>query len=721
MKRFIITFILIITTMVMVSYSQNKMLTIEDIWSSSALKSNELGEVRSMNDGKHYSDLVSSGGLKYIVVKSYSTGNTTDTLFSSAQMNSTGSIENYEFNNDESKILIATDVEKIYRHSSRAFFLVYDIASKKLTPVSSGGRQQNATFNPKNDKIAFVRDNNIFISDPATGTEKQITSDGKINEIINGIPDWVYEEEFSFYKGFEWSANGKYLAYYRFNEGKVREFNLTYYNGLYPEERKYKYPKAGEANSQVEIFIYNEAEGKSVKAEVNKEADQYIPRIKWIDSTDKLCVMRMNRLQNKIELYSCNSDNGSSELFFMEENKAYLEITDDFTFTKNGSGFIWTSTADGFNHIYQYDLKGKLVRQLTKGNWDVTAFYGYDTRTGNCYFQAAMKNPMSKGVYKCSPKGKISVVSETPGTNTAVYSRTYDFYFITNSGINSPHKITLYNSKGKSVRTIEDNAAAIENMNRYSLSNAEFFKFTTSEGVELNGWMIKPAGFDAGKKYPVLQYMYGGPGSQTVRDQWLGPNYLWFQLLAQKGYIIVSVDNRGTGARGESFNKCIYKQLGHLETIDQIEVAKYLGTQSYVDKSRIGAWGWSYGGYMTSLLMTKGADYFKAAVAVAPVTTWRFYDTIYTERYLQTPQLNPDGYDLNSPINFADKLNGKFLLIHGTTDDNVHMQNSMEFTDALIKNKKQFDLFLYPGKAHGISGVRTHLYIKMTDFFISNL
>lgn len=723
-KYFIISLALLHICFSSESPAQKPLLKMEDVWANRQFFASGLPEVRSMRDGKHFTELVSDAGGPAIVKNDLSTGKTVDTLYYPGSLMIDGKaadIADYQLSHDEKLILLSTAVEPIYRHSTKANHYVYTIANRSAKPVSSGGKQQYATFSPSGTSVAFVRDNNIFLHDLTSGTERPITTDGKRNEIINGATDWVYEEEFSFDQGYQWSPDGKYLAYYRFDEKQVKEFNLTYYGELYPKEEKYKYPKAGEDNSIVEIYIYDLSAGRAVKADVNRETDQYIPRILWTADVGTLCVMRMNRLQNKLELYSCDATTGASSLFFTEENAAYIEISDDLKFLSNKKEFIFTSTRDGYNHVYLFDMSGKQIRQITKGNWDVTAVYGYDEIKKTVYYQAAIKSPMEKGVFASSSKGTRVELQPAPGTNSAMFTNGFHYYFITNSALNRVPVVTLYDIRGKKIRTIKDNKQVTETMDKFTLIQPEFFNFTTSEGISLNGWMIKPYDFDPSKKYPVIQYMYGGPNSQTVKDEWSGPNYFWFQLLSQKGYIIVSVDNRGTGARGEAFNKCTYKQLGKLETMDQIEVAKWLGKQPFVDASRIGAWGWSYGGYMTSLLMTKGADFFKAAVAVAPVTNWRYYDTIYTERYLQTPQLNPSGYDDNSPINFSKLLKGNFLLIHGTTDDNVHMQNSMEFITSLVKEKKQFDTFLYPNKAHGIGGVRLHLYQMMTDWFIANL
>ncbi len=707
-----------------VANAQKNPLTLEDVWANRQFAAAGLPEIRSMKDGMHYTELTTGDKGQFIVRNDFKNGKTVDTLFASSSLAQGGKapgIDDYQLSDDETMIILTTESESIYRHSTKGNNYIYEISSKKVTPVSKNGKQQYATVAPGGRGVAFVRDNNLFITTLPSGEERALTNDGKKNEIINGATDWVYEEEFSFDQGYQWSPDGKHLAYYRFDESSVREFTLTYYGELYPKEERYKYPKAGEANSKVEIYIYDVAGGKAVKADVNKEADQYIPRIKWTADAAKLCVMRMNRLQNLLELYACDASTGRSELFFTETNPAYIEVTDDLKFLDNKNQFLWSSTKDGYNHLYLYDMKGKLVKQITSGKWDVTALYGFDEVSGTCYYQAAAKTPMEKEVYSTTLKGKTTAISTMKGTNTASFSKNFKYYFITHSTIDKPFTTSLFSGNGKQIRVLNDNAPVSAAMNKFNLSSPEFFNFTTTEGVTLNGWIIKPAGFDQNKKYPVLQYMYGGPNSQTVKNEWAGANYFWFQMLAQKGYVIVSVDNRGTGARGEAFNKIIYKQLGKLETIDQIEVAKWLGKQSYVDASRIGAFGWSYGGYLTSLLMTKGADYFKAAIAVAPVTNWKYYDTIYTERYLQTPQLNPSGYDDNSPINFTNLMKGNFLMVHGTADDNVHYQNSMDMTTSLVKENKQFESFYYPNKAHGISGVRLHLYNMMTDFLLENL
>lgn len=712
------------------SFSQNQLLKLEDIFGNRQFVAREVSGFRTMKDGLHYTNTAvdEKNNTTNILVYEYKTGNVTDTLVKGSSLkanNDTATIDfsEYQLSDDENKIIFSTGEEQIYRHSSRANYFVFNRLIKKLTPVSEKGKQMYATLSHDGNKVAFVRDNNLFIKDFVQDRELQITFDGRKNEIINGANDWVYEEEFSFDRSFQWSPDGKRIAFYKFDETRVRQFTLTYYDSLYPREEKYKYPKAGEENSIVNIFIYDLTNGRTLKAETGAEKDQYIPRIKWTADAATLCIMRMNRHQNKLELLLCDAANGSTKVMYTEENKYYIDIdiNDGMMFTADKLHFIWMKPVNGFTHICLYNINGQLEKQITSGSWDVKEFYGYDEKTKTYYYQSAEVSPMERQVYSITEKENKKLLSQPHGTNDADFSGNFKYFINTWSDANTPYLVTLNSNDGRQIRTLEENKSVKESMSKYLLTKKEFFKFKTTEGIELNGWMIKPSGFDANKKYPVFQYMYGGPGAQTVWDMWERSNYFYWQMLAQKGYIVVCVDNRGTGARGEEFQKCTYKNLGHLEVVDQIETAKYLGSLPYVDKNRIGVFGWSYGGYMTSLLMTKGADYFKAGIAVAPVTNWRYYDTIYTERYLLTPQENAAGYDDNSPVNFAKMLKGKFLLVHGIADDNVHVQNSMDFVTALVKEKKQFETFFYPDKNHGLPGARLHLYNKMTDFILENL
>ncbi|MFT7114325.1 MAG: dipeptidyl-peptidase-4, partial [Candidatus Azotimanducaceae bacterium] len=581
------------------------------------------------------------------------------------------------------------------------------------------------TFSPDGKHVAFVRDNNIFVKDLEKGTEIQVTKDGKKNAIINGATDWVYEEEFAFDKAFFWSAEGSKIAYYRFDETAVPEFSMDVFKGgLYPEQEQFKYPKAGEANATVGIFVYNLRTNNTAEADIKANDEFYIPRIKWTKDDNLLSVQRMNRHQNELDFILVNGNDGASNVIFTEKDAAYVDVSDDLTFLNNGKQFVWTSEKSGFNHVYLYDLRGKQVRQITKGNWDVTSVYGVDVVNNLLYYQSAEESPLRRSVYVIDLKGRNKRrLSIKEGTNKAYFSKNFSVFINNYSNANSPSEYTLHLNNGKLARELVNNEKLKETLEGLSISPKEFFTFKTSEDVELNGWMIKPADFDATKKYPVFMTVYGGPGSQTVTDSWGGSNYFWHEMMAQEGYIVVSVDNRGTGARGRDFKKITYQELGKYETIDQIEAAKYLGGLDYVDADRIGIQGWSYGGYMSSLCLTKGAEQFKAAIAVAPVTTWRYYDSIYTERYMRTPQENEAGYDDNSPINHVDKMEGAYLLVHGSADDNVHYQNTMEMITALVKANKQFDLFIYPDNNHGIyfGNSRLHLYTKMTNFLKENL
>ncbi|MGZ4093416.1 MAG: S9 family peptidase, partial [Bacteroidia bacterium] len=562
------------------------------------------------------------------------------------------------------------------------------------------------------------------IKDLDNGSETQITTDGENNKIKNGWSDWVYEEEFSKAESFFWNSNGTKIAYIRYDESKVKEFEMAIYNGLYPEQYKFKYPKAGEDNSIVSVHIYDLASKKTVTVDIGKETNIYIPRITWTGDANILSVQRMNRLQNKLELLFADAINGTTKVILTEEAKTYIDITDDLTFLKGNKGFIWSSEKDGFNHLYQYDFTGKLVNQITKGNWDLMEFKGYDEATKTLYYVSTEVSPTDRDLYAVSLDGKSKrKLSTQKGTTDAEFSKSFKYYVSSYSNANTPTVYELHSADGKLIKVLEDNKELVAKLSEYDIAKKEFFTFKTSEGVELNGWMMKPVNFDATKKYPVFQFAYGGPGANECNNQWELFDYPWHQVLCSAGYIVVCVDNRGTLGRGREFKHSTYLQLGKLETIDQIEVAKYMGSQSYVDKNRIGFMGWSFGGYLSSLLITKGADYFKANIAVAPVTNWRYYDNIYTERFMRTPQENASGYDDNSPVNFVKNIKGKFLLIHGTADDNVHFQNSMEMNAALVKNNIPFEFMAYPNKNHGIGGglTRVHLFSKMFEFIKLNL
>ena len=703
-------------------FAQEKMIQLEDIWASRTFSPEWVWGINSMNDGVHYSSLNYGENNVYITQYSYETGDSISTIVDSKDLDGI-SFSDYSFSEDEKKVLLPTETESIYRYSTRSNYYVYD-RETKIAEELSEGKQRLAQFSPDASKVAFVKENNIFIKDIINNTELQVTFDGEINKIINGATDWVYEEEFAFDNGMQWNASGNKIAYYRFDEEKVPEFSMDLFTDLYPSQSQFKYPKAGETNSTIELFIYDLDSNKTIKANVNSEEEFYIPRIKWTLDENVLSVQRMNRHQNQLDFILVDAKDGSSQTIFTENDAAYIDVTDNLTFLNDGKYFIWTSEKSGYNHIYLYNLKGKQVRQITKGNYDVTDFYGIDESNNTVYFASSERSPMHRDVYAVQLNGKNKkTLTNKIGTNSATFSTNYKYFINQYSNANTPYYFSLFDAKGNEVRMLKDNSNLKNSLGEYALSQKEFFNFKTTEGIDLNGWMMKPHNFDETKQYPVFMYLYGGPGSQQVTDSWGGSNFLWYQMLTQQGYIVACVDNRGTGARGSEFKKCTYQQLGKLETEDQIEANRYLANLPYVDGSRIGIFGWSYGGYMSSLCLLKGADEFKMAIAVAPVTNWRYYDSIYTERYMRTPQENAAGYDDNSPINHVEKLKGKYLLVHGSADDNVHYQNTMEMTNALVNANKQFDLFIYPNKNHGIYGgyTRLHLFTKMTNFIKENL
>ncbi|MES2286885.1 MAG: S9 family peptidase [Bacteroidota bacterium] len=708
--------------------AQKKEITLEDTWKTGTFRSNSVLGLVSMKDGIHYSTIKNDTIFRF----SYEKVTAPEIIVSKSQLLINGSainIDKYQFSADENKMLIASETEHIYRHSTRENYYVYDRTTKTISPVTQGEKQMHASFSPDGNKVGFVRGNNIFIKDLASGKETQVTTDGKQNNIINGATDWVHEEEFAFSVAYFWSPDSKKIAYYKFDESKVKEFSFDEFNNkLYPTQYRFKYPKAGEDNSIVTIHVYDLASASAKLMDIGKETDQYIPRVKWTMDANTLSIVRMNRHQNKLDLMFGNATNGETKIIYSETTDTYIDIHqgegDYVYFTNDKKSFIIMNEKDGFNHLYLYDIDGKLVNQITKGNWDIVNFKGIDEKTKTIFYTASETTATEKDIYSIqmngSGKKKISIEK---GTHAPEFSNGMKNYINTFSSANAPSSIAIYNAKGKQIRILENNEALTKKMQEFNLSKKELFMFKTTEGIELNAWMIKPQNFDPSKTYPVFLTFYGGPGRNMVNNSFDAGGYFWHQMLAQKGYIVMCVDNRGTAYRGAAFKKCTYKQLGKLEVADQIETAKYLGTLPYIDKSRIGTFGWSYGGYLSSLCITKGADYFKMAIAVAPVTNWRYYDNIYTERFMSLPQENASGYDDNSPINHVNKLKGKYLLIHGSGDDNVHYQNSMEMVTALVNANKQFDLFIYPDKNHGISGgnTRLHLYTKMTNFILDNL
>ena len=701
-------------------FSQKEILN-EDIFLNRQFSQDWVYGLNSMSDGLHYTTLERKDTIS-IDKYHYKSGDKINSILKSSDIDNL-KFENYTFNNNETLILLEAETDPIYRYSKKSIVYIYNTQTKHLNQVFDK-KIRLARFSPDSKHITYVYRNNLYLYAIASGKIKKITHKGLPNKTICGATDWVYEEEFGLVQGYAWSPNSDYIAYYTFNESKVPEFSMDVFEGnLYPKKEKFKYPKAGERNSIVKINIFNIQTNTDVMAQVNKKTESYLPRIKWTNKSNQLFVQRLNRHQNHLELLSVNPNSGESKLIYEEKDDKYIDVHDNLTFYQDDSGFLWTSEKDGYNHIYLFQISGKERRQITKGKWDVTNFYGYNEETKVLYYQSNESSPLEKDIYRINIWGKSKQkISNLKGTNNAAFNTNYTYFINTHSDANTPNKIDLYNSQGEQIRTIKSSKKLRETLQEYTLGKKEFFVFKTQEGVKLNGWMMKPADFNPNKKYPVIMYVYGGPGSQTVTNSW-GGNYMWCQLLLQKGYVVTSIDNRGTGGRGAKFKKCTYKELGKLETIDQIEAAKYLSDLNYIDPTRIGIWGWSYGGYMSSLCILKGHDYFKTAIAVAPVTNWRFYDTIYTERYMQTPEENSNGYDLNSPINHVDSLYGNYFLIHGSADDNVHVQNTYEMVDALVKANKQFDLFIYPDKNHGIYGgnTRLHLFTQITDFITKNL
>ncbi|TCN60766.1 S9 family peptidase [Flavobacterium circumlabens] len=633
-------------------------------------------------------------------------------------------IDSYTFDASEKKILIACNSDKIFRHSFTANYFLYDIASKSLTKLFDF-KIQEPTFSPDGTKIAYARENNLYIYDVASKKATAVTTDGKKNAIINGITDWVYEEEFAFVKAFDWSKDSKKLAYIRFDESAVPEFSMSmFHKDLYPTIETFKYPKAGEKNSVVSLHIYDAAGNATKKVDLGNYNDFYIARLQWTNDANTLSAQVLNRHQDNLDLLFVDGTTAAAKVVLNEKDKAYVDVTDNLTFLKDNS-FIWTSEKDGFNHIYVYDKNGKLKNQVTKGNWEVTSYYGFDEKTKTIFYQSTENGSINRDIYRIALDGKNKVrLSKNTGTNAATLSPNFQFYINTFSSASQPTTYTLNEAKtGKEIQVIENNQALADKLKGYNLPAKEFFVLKTAKGNELNAWILKPKDFDASKKYPVFMYQYSGPGSQQVNNDWNNTDDYWFLSLTQQGYIVVCVDGRGTGFKGADFKKVTQKELGKYEVEDQIDAAKVIGAYPYVDASRIGIFGWSYGGFMASNCIFQGNDVFKMAIAVAPVTNWRFYDSVYTERYMQTPQENASGYDQNSPINHVDKLKGKFLLIHGSGDDNVHVQNSMQMMEALIQANKQFDSQIYPDKNHGIYGGKTRiqLYNKMTNFIKENL
>lgn len=696
-----------------------KKVSLEDVFKKGTFSQKSVFGINWMKDGLYYSSLVERDGYPTVVKINVSTGEEVGVLLDGRSLEI--DFSSYSFNADETKALVATAVEPIYRRSSKGIYYVVDLASGQKQQLMGGEKISYATLSPDNTRVAFVMDNNLYVTELGSQKVTRLTADGEANKIINGAADWVYEEEFSMAQAFKWSPDGRKIAFIRFDESDVPEFNMQTWGPLYPKDYRFKYPKAGEKNALVSIHVVDMSSLAIQKMDAGTETDQYLPRLYWTQDSNQLAFIRLNRLQNQLDLLHANASTGESKLILSEISKTYVDLdyNDDLQYLSDGNSFVRTSEQDGYKHVYHHRMDGSLIRQLTSGTWEVSSMVGIDEKAKKLYYVSTEASPLERNFYviQLDGKGKKSL-TPAKGSHTINMSPDFSYFIDYYTTADTPVKVSLYEASGKERKVLEDNQALKDRMANFALGKKEFFTFPTVDGTTLNGYLIKPADFDPNKKYPVLLYVYGGPGSQNVLNSWGGSRDFWHQHLAAEGYLVASIDNRGTGARGRDFKHATYANLGKLETIDQIEGAKFLAKMPFVDPSRIGIWGWSYGGYMSSLSLMIGHEVFKTAIAVAPVTTWRYYDTIYTERYLQTPQLNPAGYDDNSPITHVNKLKGNLLLIHGTGDDNVHFQNAVDLVNALIAANKQFESFYYPNRNHGISGGNTtwHLYTQMTDF-----
>ena len=704
--------------------AQKQEISLEDIWTKNTFQTENLEAFHSMYNGDFYTILKQSPLGTTLNKYDYATLQKIQTIVSSNDMDGITYFDNYAFNDDETKLIIGINREKIYRHSWSGKYYVYNLETKKLELIYDELIQE-PTFSPDGEKVGFVFENNLYVKNLHSGEIIQVTIDGEKNRIINGIADWVYEEEFSFVRAFQWNSDSDKIAFIRFDETEVPEFSMDIYGeDLYPQKQAFKYPKAGENNSEVSLHIYNLESAKLAKIDLGDKKQYYIPRIQWTKEANTLSVITLNRHQNNLNILFVNGTSLDYDLILNEHDPAYLSIKNVLTFL-NDNSFIWTSERDGFNHIYLYSRDGKLIKQITSGQWEVTEYYGFDYKRKKIFYQSTEEGSLNRTVYSINTKAKNKQkLSKGIGTNAAAFSNSFNFFINTYSSANTPPVYTLNDAKnGDELQEIKNNLNLAERLTYYNLPEKEFSLLKTKNG-DLNMWMMKPKDFDPKKNYPLLMFQYSGPGSQRVKNSWNDSKDYWHLMMAQKGYIVVCVDGRGTGFKGRDFKKITYKELGKYEIEDQIEAAKELGKRNYIDEDRIGIWGWSYGGYMSSLAITKGANVFKAAIAVAPVTSWRFYDSVYTERYMQTPQENASGYDDNAPLNFVELLKGDYLLIHGTGDDNVHSQNTMRMVNALVEANKEFDLFVYPDRAHGINkgnNTRLHLYNKMTNFMDNSI
>ena len=715
--------------------AQNQV-TLRDVSRGTYRASNIYG-IKPMLDGQYYTQI--SPDRKRIVKYSFKTGKQVEAIFDveKARDCTLKYFDDYIMSPDEKLILIQTKTRSIYRRSFTAEYYIYNVKNNTIEPLSKNGPQQVPLFSPDGFQVAFVRNNNIFLVKLLFGnSESQITKDGEYNKVLNGIPDWVYEEEFGFNRAFDFSADSKMIAYIRFDESQVPMYKFPLYKGMnpeytefatYPGEYTYKYPKSGEVNSTVSVHTYDIKSHVTRKMDLPLDKDGYIPRIKFTSDPEKLAIMTLNRHQNRFDLYMANPKSALCKVAIRDESEQYIKEDEYSNIKFYPENIVLMSERDGYNHLHLYTIGGNLVKQITKGKFEVKSFLGWDKQSNVFYYTSNEGSPLRTAVYKIDGKGKKTKLSTRTGTNDAIFSSNYSYYINTFSNISTPTLITINDNKGKELATMLDNKKLKEKIATLTLPQKEFFTFRTAEGVELNGWMMKPANFDATKKYPVIMHQYSGPGSQQVLDRWGIGSFsdagMFEAYMADRGYISVCVDGRGTGGRGAEFEKCTYLFLGVKESHDQVEAAKYLGTLPYVDGSRIGIWGWSFGGYNTLMSMSEGSNVFKAGVAIAAPTDWRYYDSVYTERFMRTPKENGDGYDAGSAIKRAPKMHGSLLLIHGTADDNVHLQNMAEYSEALVQAGVQFDEHIYINRNHGISGgnTRNHLMNRVANFFLRNL
>ena len=733
MKKLFLLFCLVALTLGIKAQNQ---VTLRDVSRGTYRASNIYG-IKPMLDGQYYTQI--SPDRKRIVKYSFKTGKQVEAIFDveKARDCTLKYFDDYIMSPDEKLILIQTKTRSIYRRSFTAEYYIYNVKNNTIEPLSKIGPQQVPLFSPDGFQVAFVRNNNIFLVKLLFGnSESQITKDGEYNKVLNGIPDWVYEEEFGFNRAFDFSADSKMIAYIRFDESQVPMYKFPLYKGMnpeytefatYPGEYTYKYPKSGEVNSTVSVHTYDIKSHVTRKMDLPLDKDGYIPRIKFTSDPEKLAIMTLNRHQNRFDLYMANPKSALCKVAIRNESEQYIKEDEYSNIKFYPENIVLMSERDGYNHLYLYTIGGNLVKQITKGKFEVKSFLGWDKQSNVFYYTSNEGSPLRTAVYKIDGKGKKTKLSTRTGTNDAIFSSNYSYYINTFSNISTPTLITINDNKGKELATMLDNKKLKEKIATLTLPQKEFFTFRTAEGVELNGWMMKPANFDATKKYPVIMHQYSGPGSQQVLDRWGIGSFsdagMFEAYMADRGYISVCVDGRGTGGRGAEFEKCTYLFLGVKESHDQVEAAKYLGTLPYVDGSRIGIWGWSFGGYNTLMSMSEGSNVFKAGVAIAAPTDWRYYDSVYTERFMRTPKENGDGYDAGSAIKRAPKMHGSLLLIHGTADDNVHLQNMAEYSEALVQAGVQFDEHIYINRNHGISGgnTRNHLMNRVANFFLRNL